>query len=66
MPLFEETHVTIAYPIVIVTTCTEHTRSRKWHFLRREDLTSTILIIMVTTYIAHIRSRKCHFLRGDD
>ena len=65
MPLFEESPVTTAYPIIIVTTCTEYTRSRKRQFLRRDYLTSTSSIIIVTTYFAHIRSRKCHFLRRE-
>ena len=60
MLLFEETPVTLAFPIVIVSACTEQTRSRNCKFLRKKDLTSKILILMVTTYMSHIRYRKCH------
>ena len=63
MPLFEETPVTIAYPISIVTARNEHTRSRKCHLFRRKYFSSKISNHMVTSYIAHIRSRKCNFFR---
>ena len=33
-------HITIVKPVAMVTTCTEHTSSRKLHFLRRKHLTS--------------------------
>ena len=63
MPLFDETPVAIAYPIVTVTTYIARTRLGKWHFLRRIMLLQRYPVVMVTTRFEHTRSRKCHLLR---
>ena len=47
------------YPLVMVTTRFKHTRSRKFHLLRK----LLLQIVIVTTCTEHTSSRKCHFLR---
>ena len=48
MQLFKVTLDTIAYTC---TTCTEYTRSRKYHVLRRGDLTRKLLLFSLLQYI---------------
>ena len=62
MPLFEATSFSIAKPICNGSSCSEHSRSRMWNFLRLPPLIQLNPVIMVTTYTKHNRSRKYHFL----
>ena len=47
----------------MVHTCTEHTRSGKYHFLRQILLFQPNPVVMFTTCTEHTRSGKLHFLR---
>ena len=49
--------------VVMVATCTEHTRSGKCHFLRLILLLQRNIVVMVNIFTEHTRSGKCHFLR---
>ena len=50
-------------PIEMVTISTEHTRSRKCHFLRQLLLLQLTPIVQVSISTEHTRSRKYHFFR---
>jgi hypothetical protein len=51
--------------IVMVTTCTEHNRSGKLHFLRQILLLYSNPVVMVTTCTEHTRSRKITLFEAD-